>query len=386
MEDKKLEANIKNSQLKNKLIIATRMRKKPATWILVILIALLFAIYYLVANDIIIKASKPSPYTSTKKDHTKISFMGDVSASRYLKEQGNKLGKDVFYSNVKDVWKDSDKTIANLEASVVEDPKKYDELVVRMDRKKIYLDVNKSDIVAMKNSGIDLIGYANNHAIDYGVQGMLESLKTFEEIGIDYVGAGYTLDDARVPYTFEVNGKKVSITAITDRIPKSYTSGVNLPRVYTTAYFYKDYEMKKTFSKNDINIVFVHWGTENGLVPEKEIREMGRKWIDLGADLIIGSHTHVLMPVEKYKDGIIAYSLGNLVFDQMYGRTTDSTIANFYQNDKERYMEFVPIRINNGVPYITDNQDDARRIFNSLTKELPKEGYKIENGKLRIDF
>ena len=102
--------------------------------------------------------------------------------------------------------------------------------------------------------------------------------------------------------------------------------------------------------------------------------------------MVVGTHPHVLLPVEKYKDGMIIYSLGNLVFDQKVGRTTDSTIVSLYLDEKERCLEFVPIDIKNGIPYKTESRRKTNRIIKTLTKQLDKNSYEIEGNKLILHF
>lgn len=386
-EEKTKTPEFKTNWLKKRMTIGIRTRKKPSLRLLTVITIVLAFVYLAVGNEWFVKAEKPVQYVSQKTNHGKVTFTGDVSPSRYLKKVTKKKGAGIYYDNVKQVWQDSDVSIVNLEAAVVESVDKYKDFVVRMDRKKIYLDVNQADVQALKDAGVSLIGYANNHSLDYGIPGLFETLEIFKKLNVDYTGAGYNIDDAKKPYLFELNGKKTSLTAINHRpIPKKDRIGSNLPRIHMGTYYYADYEMAQTFKENDINIVYAHWGTEYAIKPDKEIRELGRHYIDMGADLVVASHPHVLHPVEKYKDGLIVYSLGNLVFDQEIGRTTDSAIANFYINDKERFMEFVPIVINKGIPRIVDDEKDVKRILGHLTKMLKEGDYKIENGKLRVDF
>ena len=73
-------------------------------------------------------------------------------------------------------------------------------------------------------------------------------------------------------------------------------------------------EIKKAREQCDYLVIYVHWGIERNTEPESYQRSMGQAYIDAGADLVVGSHPHVLQPVEAYKDKTIAYSLGNFVF------------------------------------------------------------------------
>lgn len=380
--------NIKGEKLKDKIIILMKNIKPISTKGLVMLVILSFSLFLLVGNNLGFTEKKDLKYKSLKnKDNTKITFTGDVSPSRYLKEISSKYGHNIYYKDIKEIWKDSDISLINLEAAVLEDDPEeveYDRLESPL--KNIYLDVAREDVKAIKEAGIDLIGFANNHSMDYGVEGLIESMNIFQDEGIEYIGAGNNIYEAIEPYTREINNKKISITAITDVLVRGARATTNIPGITTTGYAHMEYELERTIRNNDFNIVYIHWGTEYALRPNKEIEELGRELIDMGVDLVVGSHPHVLLPVEKYKDGLIVYSMGNLIFDQKTGRTTDSAIANLYLEDGKRYFEFLPIDIRDGIPYQTDNKRLVKRVFKNLTKYLDENDYQIDNNKLIIDF
>lgn len=374
------------NKIKTKLIIGMRMRDSKNYTLPIVFLLIAAVLFFFIGNNPSIEAKDPTSYQSMKDGHAKITFTGDVSPSRYLKDIAKNQGPDVFYKDIKTVWQDSDISIANVEAAVVRDDTEMSDHVSKPKINQIYLDTSKSDIEAMKEAGLSLIGYANNHAMDYGVTGLIESLDVFEEVGIDYTGAGRNIDEAVIPYTEMINGTNYSLTAITWVSPKPVTGGSNLPRINKLTSNYALYDLERTFSSHDFNIVYVHWGTEYGLRPNQEIQDMGRHLIDLGADVVVGAHPHVLFPVEKYKDGIIAYSLGNTVFDQAIGRTTTGAIANLYHKGDDKFIEFNPIKIVQGVPHLTSNKANQDAAFDLLTKYLDSSEYEIIDGKLVISF
>lgn len=360
--------------------------KRRNTRNLLVLIILCFATFLLIGNNIGFTEVETVEYNSLKKNNTKITFTGDVSPSRYLKEISKKYGHDIYYQDIKSIWEDSDISLINLEAAVLAQNPDKGEYIKADKPANIYLDVNQEDVKAIKDSGIDLIGFANNHSTDYGIQGVQESLEIFKNENIEHIGVGRNIHEAIRPYTKRIDDQNIAIMAVTDSIVKGALATNNMPGINTTRYWHSDYELERMIEKNDFNIVFIHWGTEYAINPDKEIQKLGRKLIDMGVDLVVGSHPHVLLPVEKYNDGMIVYSLGNLVFDQKNGRTTDSAIGNLYLGENEKYFEFVPIDIKNGVPYKTDNKRNIKRIFNTLTRELDKDNYEIKDEKLIINF
>lgn len=386
MEDKIFRPS--RNKLKDTLIKNKRKKSIFTTPVLLTTIILFFILFLLLGKGPDLSAQELDNYTSAKTDHTKITFTGDVSPTRFLKRIADQNGHGVFYNDVKKIWQDSDISIINLESVVVEDEQSVENYPELSDREgAILLDTTKADIKAISDSGINLVGFANNHSRDFGIKGMIDTMQAIDETGMNRVGVGYNQNEAILPHTQEINGINYTITAINDRSSKSVASGGNIPRIFSTSHIYTDYELQRIFNSGDFNIVYIHWGTEYSLHPDKEIQELGRKYIDMGADLVIGSHQHVILPVEKYNGGLIAYGMGNLVFDQMLGRTPDSAVGSLYVNNSERFLEFVPIKLEEGIPFIQDaDLSVTKKVFSTLTRYLDDNEFSIEDGKLRIEF
>ena len=168
----------------------------------------------------------------------------------------------------------------------------------------------------MNEMGIDIVTMANNHILDYGPEGITDSIAALNAAGIRYVGAGEDLDEAKRLEVMEVNGRKIGFLG-TSRVymDPSWAAGASHPGVFST---YDPTmvveEIKKVREKVDYLVVYVHWGIERETEPKAYQRTMGQQYIDAGADLVIGSHPHVLQPVEYYQGKPIVYSLGNFVF------------------------------------------------------------------------
>ena len=123
-------------------------------------------------------------------------------------------------------------------------------------------------------------------------------------------------------------------------------------------------------------VVYAHWGNENGFKVNDRQQKLGHQMTDAGADLVVGMHSHVVQPIEKYKNGLILYSLGNFVFEQQYSRQKDTVVANLRLDQQGKLtLEVVPMRIKDGVPTITRNPFFKQRIYHQLTKQLPAKDY-----------
>lgn len=164
--------------------------------------------------------------------------------------------------------------------------------------------------------GIDIVTMANNHILDFGPYGITDSLAALDEAGILHVGVGENLEQARKLEIIEVKGKKIGFLG-TSRVymAASWAAGADHPGVFSTYDPTQALEsIRKAKEQCDYLVVYVHWGIERNQAPESYQRTMGRQYIDAGADIVVGSHPHVLQEIEYYDEKPIAYSLGNFVF------------------------------------------------------------------------
>ncbi len=164
--------------------------------------------------------------------------------------------------------------------------------------------------------GIDIVSLANNHAMDFGREALLDTCDTLDKAGIYRVGAGKNLDEAKKAEILTVKGKKIGFLGASRVIPEgswgATSSTAGMLTTYDPAVLLE--EIEKTKQECDYLVVYVHWGIERHDRPEEYQRTLGQQYIDAGADLVIGSHPHVLQGIEYYKGKPIVYSLGNFVF------------------------------------------------------------------------
>lgn len=168
----------------------------------------------------------------------------------------------------------------------------------------------------MNEMGIDIVTLANNHILDFGPEGLLDSLDALDEAGILHVGGGKDLEQAKRPEFIEVKGRTIGFLG-TSRVymDASWAAGASHPGVFSTYDSRQAVEaIREAKELCDYLVVYVHWGVERETTPKEYQRVMGREYIDAGADLVIGSHPHVLQPMEYYEGKPIVYSLGNFVF------------------------------------------------------------------------
>ncbi len=252
------------------------------------------------------EAETESPYQPAT-----LLFAGDVYFSNYVQNAYNRAG------DISGVLDDGIRQeIAGADIFMVNQEFPFTDRGEKVPDKQFNFRVSPQWVSALQEMDVDLVTLANNHILDYGQQGLLDSCDTLNEAGIAYVGGGRDLDEAKKLVTMEAGGRTIGFIG-TSRVymDGSWAAGTDHPGVFST---YDPSlaieEIKKAKEQCDYLVVYVHWGIERNTEPESYQRSMGQAYIDAGADLVVGSHPHVLQPVETYKDKTIAYSLGNFVF------------------------------------------------------------------------
>jgi poly-gamma-glutamate synthesis protein (capsule biosynthesis protein) len=179
----------------------------------------------------------------------------------------------------------------------------------------------------LKYGGFKAVSLANNHIMDAGEAGMVDTYKNLKKVDIIPVGVGNNIYDALRPVYINDKGTVVAIYAFSTVIPKSVWAGPDKAGTAGGSGELLCAAIKKArHKKADAVFVSIHWGEEAFAdypveEPEREQIELAHKLIDAGASCIVGHHSHALGYVERYKDGIIFYSLGDLIFA---GRYTES--------------------------------------------------------------
>lgn len=183
--------------------------------------------------------------------------------------------------------------------------------------KQFTFRVNPEKVKLMQEMGIDLVTLANNHALDYGRDAMLDTIDTLDHAGIRHVGAGKNLAEARKPAIVELNGRTFAFIGATRVYPEADwaagTDSAGMFSAYDGGAALAE-EVKAAKQQADYVIAYVHWGIEREEMPNEVQKSIAHRLVDAGADLVVGAHPHVLQGLEYYQGVPIAYSLGNFVF------------------------------------------------------------------------
>lgn len=229
----------------------------------------------------------------------------------------------------------------------------------------------------LREMNIDIVTLANNHAMDYGTDALLDTCQTLDQAGILRVGAGSDLKEASAPAVMEMKGKKIGFLGASRVIPvASWNATDTKPGMLTTydpALLLE--EIRQLRERCDYVIVYVHWGLERHERPEEYQRRLGQQYIDAGADLVIGSHPHVLQGLEYYKGKPIVYSLGNFVFGSSIPRTALLTAE---WDGEETVLKLIPaVSASGSTKAVTEAEKKAE--FDQYMTEISY-GAAVENG------
>lgn len=176
-----------------------------------------------------------------------------------------------------------------------------------------------------KEIGIDAVTLANNHALDYGTEALLDTCDVLDGAGILHTGAGKDLDAAKQPVVFEKNGQRVALIGATRVIPQADWAATKghpgMLSSYEVSVEPLLSQIADCHAAGEKVVVLIHWGIERDETPQEYQRALAKRYIDAGADLVIGSHPHVLQGIEYYKGKPILYSMGNFIFGSSIPKT-----------------------------------------------------------------
>ena len=235
---------------------------------------------------------------------------------------------------------------------------------------------------ALKRVGVDVATFANNHCLDQHPEGITSTRAYLDEAGLLTAGAGANAEEAWTPLVLEKQGLKIGIFAVTRWLNGFHNKkDEKLPHVPAVPYKIEpivgghsidDFlaTIRERAAEVDALIVFIHWGAEYKFAPAPEDRKLAQQMIDAGAFAVIGTHPHVLQPVEYLErsrggKGLVVFSLGNLVsnqdFDNVNGAKRDGLLMEL-EIVRETPDGAVRLESVHGVPLATKNTLGAGKL------------------------
>lgn len=255
---------------------------------------------------------------AAKEDMITITFAGDILFDDGYAVMGTMLqnGGDISSGIAPDVIEQ----MKNADIMMLNNEFPYSERGTATVGKQFTFRARPSTVEYLNDLGVDIVSLANNHAYDQGEEAFLDTMTTLEEAGIVYVGAGRNLREAERPVYYIVNNIKIAIVAATQIEKSDYpdTKGAT----ETSAGVFRCWngeELLKIIGEakenSDFVIAYLHWGTENEVMPDWAQEKQALEVAEAGADLIVGAHSHCLQPVDVIQGVPVIYSLGNFWFN-----------------------------------------------------------------------
>ena len=254
-------------------------------------------------------------FTSNPEENKEVvlSFLGDTMLDRGVKfsVKKNFAGDYMKLFTHMAKLKESDFAFINLEGPASDKG---------TDLKNLYsFRMEPKVLDTLKEAGVDVINVANNHIADWGTGAFTDTIARIRGNGLQAVGGGFNRAEAIEPVIVEKEGMKIGYLGFSDVGPSGFEAEEKKPGI-----LYADDPEFNTIVANakkkvDFLVVSFHWGTEYAGVTRRQT-ELAHKAIDAGANMIVGHNPHVVQETELYKGGVIAYSLGNFIFDQNFSK------------------------------------------------------------------
>jgi len=269
-----------------------------------------------------------------------INAVGDIMLAGSGAATCKRLGYDYPFKATKAELKKGDIAIGNLESPIARCGSTFT-------CKQFHYRSAPEVATALKNAGFSLVTLANNHMMDFGPEALEETRQHLEQAGIGYTGAGASINAARRRVIITVKGMKVAFLAYSLTFPDAFYATAD--RSGTAPGFYTFYRGDISAARKvaDYVVVSFHWGTENVSVPKPYQVTTAHRAIDAGADVVIGHHPHVLQGIERYKNGVILYSLGNFAFGTASETAKRSVIARVILENGVKGLELIPLNVLN---------------------------------------
>ena len=375
-------------RVKDKMIILSRkdrMGKAMPTWYRVLAACLaLIAVLVLVSKSrreaLLDRSAQAEPLIHGT---ARLTFAGDLDLCGNVAVLGEAEGWETLFSGVSPLWVDSDYVFSCLDGVVLPaDAEAYPAAETAENPRP----VSENALKAAAAAGVNALSLANDHSLDYGSAGLGRSLGYMNELGIQYAGAGEDLPAAGMYRILEADGLRVGFLACSAINPNG-PGPIDDYCLTTTAYSNLYRNVLLASDETDLVVVYVCWGEQDGLAVSDAQRRVAHQLIQSGADIVIGTHPHVLQPVEQYRDGWIFYSLGDLISSRDQRGERESVLLRLDLDGETRSASLtaIPLLLEDFCPMATENGFYVDQIHQSLLRELPEGSCSVaDNGRITI--
>ena len=285
---------------------------------------------------------------SARAEGLKIVFTGDILLDRGVRQVIEHRGADHLFSDgIDSVFRSAQIVVGNLEcpATKIEAPV----------FKRFIFRGEPEWLGTLKQHGITHLNLANNHSIDQGREGLIDTRRNIIEAGMIPLGAGGNMAEAAAPVLLAEQPRKVWLVPSLRLALENYAYLTDKPCVSQEPMdsLLERVHRLRTADSTAVIIVSLHWGGEHTMQPVPSQRLEAHQLIQAGADILICHHTHTLQTIEDFQGKRIYYSIGNFIFDQHKPLNSRACIVRLQIKKDSLNVETIPIDIRQCVPYPT---------------------------------
>ena len=290
-------------------------------------------------------------HADSQEQKASILFTGDILLDRGVRQVIERKGADCLFTEAVDsLFRSARAVVGNLEcpATTVNAPvqKRY---IFRGE--PAWLDV-------LRHHGFTHLNLANNHSIDQGRRGLIDTHRNIVEHGMVPVGAGFTMDEATAPVLLLTEPRRVWLLASLRLALENFAYLPDRPSVSQEpmdSLIARVVRLRRE-DPQAVIVVSLHWGGEHTLKPVPSQRLEARRLIDAGADALVGHHTHTLQTIERYRGRPIYYSIGNFIFDQSKPLNTQACMVKLTVTPDSADFTTIPVNISRCAPHLQSVQ------------------------------
>lgn len=306
------------------------------------------------AGDSFRPDSVPAPDTTP----VIVSWVGDILLAQSVGRAAADRGVGWLFDGVRETLTADDLTVGNLECAAAR--------AGRPAAKQYTFRADPELLPGLKANGLDAVSLANNHALDYGRDALNETLEQLRAAGLLYAGAGPSLNAALAPILVRLKQESLAIICASRVAPAGWVATGRSSGI-AAVWDQTDLLAAIAAARQQAAIVAIvlHWGVEKQPRPEEAQRRLARRCIDAGANLVVGTHPHVVQGLELYRGGLIAYSLGNFIFTNRDNRPA-LILQTGFAGGRLVSARVIPVRIGELRPRIVADNDDRAAILNHL--------------------
>lgn len=244
-------------------------------------------------------------------------------------------------------------------------------------------------LTALASAGVDVVSLANNHGMDYGAEGLTDTLDAVDAADLHAVGAGETVRDAYRPYRTEINGRRIAVFGATQVLDTfaldAWSPGHDRPGLASAKRSRRGLRrllaaVRRAAADSDTVVAMLHWGRELEQCPLARQRRLADTLRAAGVDVVVGSHAHRVGPGGFLGGAVVHYGLGNLVFYAADGPATVSgALAVTVDPDDTTRIAWRPAVLRGGVATPLDSAErsdavDAWERLRSCTRLATRPG------------